>query len=65
MAAEAASSAARGGGDGVQVVPLTEQRVEPIHEVMILPGDVDKARKVEVLARADSAAREEGARSPR
>ncbi|MCZ7535292.1 MAG: TldD/PmbA family protein [Acidimicrobiia bacterium] len=59
-AAEAASAAARGDSAGVNVVPLAMQHVDATHEVLILPEDVEKARKVDLLARADSAAREEG-----
>ncbi len=58
-AADAAAAAARGGGEGARVAALTEQHVEATHEILILPEDVDKAKKVEVLERADAAARGE------
>ncbi|MBV9412419.1 MAG: TldD/PmbA family protein [Acidimicrobiia bacterium] len=59
-AAEAAAAAARGGGGGVKEVALTRQSVDRPHDVQILPGDVPKAAKVELLQRAESAARAEG-----
>ena len=58
-AAEAASAAARGGGGGVREVALCRQDPERI-PVQVLPQDVPKAEKVELLARADDAARSEG-----
>ncbi|MGI9023774.1 MAG: TldD/PmbA family protein, partial [Acidimicrobiales bacterium] len=58
-AAEAAGSAARVGGGGVRDVALT-RRETPRPEVGILPSDVGKAAKVELLQRADDAARSEG-----
>jgi TldD protein len=59
-AAEAAAAAARGGGGGVKEVAL--HRVDPSrpHEVEILPHDVPKARKAELLLKADDAARAAG-----
>jgi TldD protein len=59
-AAEAASAAASSGGPGAKVVPLTSRPNTPPHEVAVLPEDVEKARKVDVLMRADDAARAEG-----
>ncbi|HEV3353915.1 MAG TPA: TldD/PmbA family protein [Acidimicrobiales bacterium] len=59
-AAEAAAAAARGGGGGVKEVAVTRREVERPHEVQILPQDVPKAAKVELLQRAESAARSEG-----
>jgi len=59
-AAEAAAAAARGGGGGVREVALTRRDAPRPHEVAILPEDVPKARKVELLQRADHAARAEG-----
>lgn len=59
QAAEAAAAAARGGGAGARVAALTEQGAARPHEVLLLPEQVDKARKVEVLTRADDAARAE------
>lgn len=58
-AAEAAAAAARSGGPGANVVPLTRRPATPPHEVAVLPEGVEKARKVELLARADDAARAE------
>ncbi|HEX2023744.1 MAG TPA: TldD/PmbA family protein [Acidimicrobiales bacterium] len=58
-AAEAAAAAARGGGEGVREVALNRQEATRAHEVEVLPQDVAKARKVELLARADEAARSE------
>src|SRR5437660_996701 len=59
-AAEAAAAAARGGGGGVREVAVTRRPVERPHEVQILPQDVPKAAKVELLQRAEQAARSEG-----
>src|SRR3954471_5325994 len=59
-AAEAAAAAARGGGGGVKEVALTRRSVERPHDVQILPQDVPKAAKVELLQRAEQAARSEG-----
>jgi TldD protein len=59
-AAEAAAAAASSGGPGATVVPLTRRPSTPPHDVLILPEGVEKARKVEMLSRADAAARDEG-----
>jgi TldD protein len=59
-AAEAASAAASSGGPGATVVPLARRPSTPPHEVAVLPEGVEKARKVDVLMRADDAARAEG-----
>ena len=59
-AAEAAAAAARGGGGGVREVSLTAQRAPRPNEVAVLPEDVAKGRKVELLRRADDAARAAG-----
>jgi TldD protein len=59
-AAEAAAAAARGGGGGVKEVAVSRRRVDRPHEVQIMPEDVPKAAKVELLQRAESAARAEG-----
>ncbi len=56
-AAEAAAAAARSGGGGVREVDLTPQVAQRPYEVTIFPEDVAKARKVELLGRADAAAR--------
>jgi TldD protein len=59
-AADAAAAAARGGEGTTNVVALERQDVTPPHEVRVLPESVEKARKVQMLARADDAARAEG-----
>src|SRR5438309_11195422 len=48
-AAEAAGAAARGGGGGVREVALSRREVARPHEVQVLPEDVPKAAKVELL----------------
>ncbi len=58
-AAEAAAAAARGDSGGTHVAALTRSEPERPHDVVVLPETVDKARKVELLARADAAARAE------
>jgi len=60
-AAEAAGAAARGGGGGVRELALTRREAERPHGVEVLPQDVPKARKAELLVRADEAARSSGA----
>jgi TldD protein len=60
-AAEAAAAAARSGGGGVREVALERQTSPRPNEVAILPEEVAKARKVELLAKADDAARATGA----
>jgi len=59
-AAEAAGAAARRGGGGVVEVALTRQDAPRPNEIAILPEEVAKARKVELLRRADEAARGAG-----
>src|SRR5215218_172848 len=59
-AAGAAAAAARGGEGTTNVVGLERRDITPPHEVRVLPESVEKARKVETLARADDAARAEG-----
>jgi TldD protein len=59
-AAEAAAAAASSGGPGATIVPLTRRSSTPPHDVKVLPEGVEKARKVEMLTRADEAARAEG-----
>ncbi|MGH9226564.1 MAG: TldD/PmbA family protein [Acidimicrobiales bacterium] len=58
-AAEAAGAAARGGGDGVREVAVTHRRPERPSRAEVLPEDVPKAVKVELLKRAEDAARSE------
>jgi TldD protein len=57
-AADAAASAARSAGGAARAVSLEARDAPRPHEVAILPTTVDKGRKVEILARADAAARE-------
>jgi TldD protein len=59
-AAEAAAAAARSGSGGVEVVDLSRTETAHPNVVEIQPGDVPKARKVELLTRADQVARAEG-----
>ena len=56
-AAEAAAAAARGGGGGVRTIALTRQSSSRGYEIEVLPGDVPKARKVELLTQANDTAR--------
>ncbi len=57
-AADAAAAAAHAGGPGTQVAPLQKRNAPVPHQVATLPESVSKARKVEMLARADAAARD-------
>ncbi|HEX5367523.1 MAG TPA: TldD/PmbA family protein, partial [Acidimicrobiales bacterium] len=59
-AAEAAAAAARSGGAGVRQVALTRRPAPRPNEVAVLPETVPKGDKVELLRRADEAARAEG-----
>jgi TldD protein len=59
-AAEAAAAAARGGGGGVRTVALERVSAPSPNGVSILPESVGKARKVELLRKADEAARSGG-----
>ena len=59
-AADAAAAAARGREGGTTVVGLERRDVAPPHEVRVLPESVEKGRKVQLLERADDAARAEG-----
>jgi TldD protein len=59
-AAEAAAAAARGGGGGVRTVAFTRVDAPRPNEIVTLPETVAKATKVDLLARADEAARAEG-----
>jgi TldD protein len=56
-AAEAASAVARQGGGGNRTVALQERRSRAPERIEILPQDVAKATKVELLFRADDVAR--------
>ena len=59
-AAEAAAAAARTGGGGVREVALTRQDIASRPAAAILPESVAKGAKVDLLRRADAAARAEG-----
>jgi len=59
-AAEAAAAAARGGGGGTNVVALDRRSASRGYDIETYPGDVAKARKVELLGRANDAARAVG-----
>jgi TldD protein len=59
-AAEAAAAAARATTAGTRTVALVKSTPSAPHRVRILPSDVEKARKVELLTRADHAARSAG-----
>ncbi len=59
-AAAAAAAAAHGSDGGAQIVALDRHDRAPAHEIRIAPESVPKARKVEMLQRADSAARAQG-----
>jgi TldD protein len=59
-AAEAAAAAARSGGGGVRTVALSLVTAPPPNDVDVLPESVAKAKKVELLQRADAAARATG-----
>lgn len=58
-AAEAAASVARTRAGGTRVVAL-EARTPRSHRAALLPSDVDKASKINLLTRADDAARRAG-----
>jgi TldD protein len=58
-AAQAAATVARKGGGGVREIALGPLTNHPTIATM-LPGDVDKARKIELMNLADDAARSEG-----
>ncbi len=59
-AAEAAAAAARGGGGGTNVVALERRPVLRSYAIEQSPDEVAKARKVELLTRADDVARGAG-----
>ncbi|MDQ2679086.1 MAG: TldD/PmbA family protein [Actinomycetota bacterium] len=59
-AAETAAAAARGNGSGTTVVALEPTSAPRPNDVLIPPGDVPKATKVELLVRADDVARQTG-----
>ncbi len=61
-AADAAASAARGGGGGTRTAPLRRAEVRSAADRpdLVEPETVAKSRKVDILRRADAAAREQG-----
>jgi TldD protein len=59
MAADAAAAAAQGAPGETTVATLERRDTRPPHTVEVLPETVAKARKAEVLERADHAARAE------
>jgi TldD protein len=59
-AAEAAAAAAKGGGGGTNSVALTRRTASRGYDIETYPGDVPKARKVDLLTRADDVARSVG-----
>ncbi len=59
-AAQAAAAAARSAEGRTTVVALAPRPASPPHDVLIAPESVEKARKAELLERADDAARSEG-----
>jgi TldD protein len=56
-AADAAAAAAQGSEGETRVATLERRETRPAHEILLLPETVAKARKAEVLERADHAAR--------
>ena len=61
QAARAAAAAARGGSGQRRAAALGRVEAPAPHEVEVLPETVAKAAKVELLGRADEAARSAGA----
>ncbi len=59
-AAKAAAAAARGSSSGVKTVDLTRTEVSRSIDVAVYPEDIEKAVKVELLGRANDAARAQG-----
>ena len=59
-AAEAAAAAASQGGGGARIVALTRQPAHRVSDVAIPPDTIGKAAKVQLLLRADVAARDAG-----
>jgi TldD protein len=59
-AAEAAAAAARSGGGGIREVALTPSVARSVSEIETFPETIAKARKVELLSRANDAARSMG-----
>ena len=59
-AAEAAAAVARRGGGRTETVGLPARQSAPEHD-FVLPSEVEKSAKLELLSRADDAARSAGA----
>ncbi len=59
-AAHAAAAAAKGGDGGTRTIDLDRQSAPRPNEVQVLPETIAKATKVELLGRADQAARDAG-----
>ena len=59
-AAEAASAAAHSDDSGAHVTALERRAVAPAHDILVEPETVAKSRKVEMLQRANDAARARG-----
>lgn len=59
-AAEAAAAAAKGGGGGTRTIDLERRDGTAPNAVAVLPETIAKATKVELLGRADAAARASG-----
>jgi TldD protein len=59
-AADAAAAAAKGGGGGVRTVELEARREHTLDAAVVAPEAVEKRRKVDLLERADAAARATG-----
>lgn len=60
-AAEAAGAVARQGGGGIRRVALSARHSAAPNDVAVLPSEIGKARKVELLLQADDIARSKGA----
>jgi TldD protein len=60
QAAEAASGAARHGGGGTREIAFSRSEPAPVSPVEVLPAGVGKGRKVDLLRKADAAARATG-----
>ena len=58
--ARIAAAAARGAGSGAQTVALSRTEGRRPNVIALMPGDVPKARKVELLTRANDVARSQG-----
>ena len=56
-AAKAAAAAAAQGGGGVNKVQLGEMKRHAVNDVRIVPSEVSKTRKIELLSQANDAAR--------